>query len=244
MRYFFRVEYDGANYGGWQRQKNAVSVQQCLEEAFSTVAGHDCAVVGAGRTDAGVHARGQGAHVDIDRGITANKVEISVNGLLPPDIAIYGLTAVDERFHARYSARHRTYAYYLTTRKRPLVRCRAWSVRYRIDWEAVERAVEQHRGTHDFVAFCSTNTTTENMRCTVHRAALDRSVDPFVFTICADRYVYKMVRSLVGTLVDIGRGAIEFTIGTLLERRDRSLVGQTAPPWGLVLEHVVYPGGL
>jgi tRNA pseudouridine38-40 synthase len=240
MRYFFRVEYDGTGYGGWQVQTNARSVQQELSNAFSTVTRSPCRVTGAGRTDAGVHARAQGAHIDIEVPVDIGKCEISVNAVLPPDIGIYGLRQVDASFHARFSAIRRHYRYYLADRKRPLLYKRVWMVFHDVDWDRVERNIPFLPGAHDFSAFCSSNTTTENMVCSVYDASLSLKNGVRVFSISADRFIYKMVRSIVGTLIDIGRGRLDSTIDAIIAGRDRGSVGETAPACGLVLDYVEY----
>jgi tRNA pseudouridine38-40 synthase len=242
MRYFFRVEYDGTGYGGWQVQTNARSVQQELSNAFSMVTRSSCVVTGAGRTDAGVHARAQGAHVDIDVPVETGKCEISVNAVLPPDIGIYGMRLVDASFHARFSAVRRSYRYYLADRKRPLLYKKVWMVFHDVDWDRVERNIPFLPGTHDFSAFCSSNTSTENMVCTVHEASLSAKDGLRVFSISANRFIYKMVRSIVGTLIDIGRGRLDATIDAIIAGRDRCSVGETAPACGLVLDYVEYDG--
>jgi tRNA pseudouridine38-40 synthase len=240
MRYFFRVEYDGTGYGGWQEQTNAKSIQQTLGDAFTTVTRSPCAVTGAGRTDAGVHARAQGAHVDIDVPVEIEKCELSVNAVLPPDICIYGMQQVDSSFHARYGAVQRRYAYYLADRKRPLLYKRVWMVFHDIDWDAVRRNIPMLLGKHDFTAFCASGTSTENMVCTVRDARLSIEGGVRVFTISADRFIYKMVRSIVGTLIDIGRGRYDTTIESIIAGKDRTSAGETAPACGLVLDYVEY----
>jgi tRNA pseudouridine38-40 synthase len=240
MRYFFRIEYDGTAYGGWQVQTNAKSIQQTLNDAFSTVTRSQCVVTGAGRTDAGVHARAQGAHVDIGIPVDISKCEISVNAVLPPDIGIYGMRQVEASFHARFDAVRRSYAYYLADRKRPLLFKRVWMIFNEVDWSKVEHNIPFLTGTHDFSAFCSSNTTTENMVCTVSAASLCLHEGIRVFSISADRFIYKMVRSIVGTLIDIGRGRLETTIESIIAGRDRTSAGETAPACGLVLDYVEY----
>ncbi len=244
VRYFFRVEYDGIRFGGWQYQPNADSVQAQLERAISTATRIPCRIVGSGRTDAGVHARGQGAHFDLDRPIDCDQVCNSINGLLPYEIAVYGLREVPADFHARFWAIRRTYRYTITTRKSPLLRDRAWFMRYAFDWDLMKESVKDIPGSHDFSAFCSSRTSTKNMTCTVERAELSRDGDVISFLITADRYIYKMVRSLVGTLVDIARGDIEKPFAEIIASRDRTKAGTTAPPWGLSLEYVEYPEGV
>ncbi|HMD68201.1 MAG TPA: tRNA pseudouridine(38-40) synthase TruA [Chitinivibrionales bacterium] len=242
MRYFFRVEYDGTRYGGWQSQENAPSVQDALNAAFTTVVRSECRVTGAGRTDAGVHAAGQGAHVDIDGTLDAGRCERSVNAVLDDDICVYGLRPAAPDFHARYSAVARRYKYFMARRKRPLLYKRVWMVFHDVDWAKVRANIPALAGTHDFSAFCATGTSTENMVCTVSGASLDDRDDLRVFTITADRFIYKMVRSIVGTLVDIGRGRLAATMREIIESKDRKAVGETAPACGLVLDYVEYPG--
>jgi tRNA pseudouridine38-40 synthase len=245
MRYFFRVEYDGTDYGGWQRQPNAVSVQEKLEEAFSTALRVPVEITGAGRTDAGVHAAGQGAHVDISREIDIKKCELSVNSLLPSSIAIYNLKKVDDSFHARFSAVRRRYKYFISRSKRPLLYKRVWMVFYNsVDWELVKANIRQLHGTHDFSSFCSSGCGTENMNCSISTAEITERDGLIIFTIEADRFIYKMVRSITGTLIDIGRGYLKTSIADLIASKDRTMSGQTAPASGLVLDYVSYPEDL
>ena len=242
MRYFFRVEYDGSQFGGWQRQPNATSIQQILEESLSLVLRTAVAVTGAGRTDAGVHAAGQGAHFDVPEKIDIKRCEFSVNSLIPTSIAIYNLCQVENSFHARFSAVQRRYRYYISERKRPLYYQRAWTLYHAIDWNLVSDNISQLFGTHDFSSFCASGCGSDNMVCSVSTASLDRQDDFYVFTIEANRFIYKMVRSITGTLVDIGRGQINASIEQLIGKKDRRCCGQTAPASGLVLDYVTYLG--
>jgi tRNA pseudouridine38-40 synthase len=242
MKYFFRVEYDGTGYGGWQRQKNAPSIQEALEKAFSTATRTPCLVTGAGRTDAGVHARAQGAHIELDTAIDIRGTELSVNALLPPDIAVFSLQRASDDFHARFSAVSRRYCYYMCPRKRPLLFKRVWMVFYEVDWERVESECTAVIGEHDFSAFCASGSGARHARCTVTHAALANQGDLKVFTIEANRFVYMMVRSLIGTLVDIGRGHITTALAGILAGRERKSAGTTAPACGLVLDDVYYEG--
>jgi len=246
MRYFFRVEYDGTRFCGWQNQPNGISVQQLVEEALTVVLRAPCPVVGAGRTDAGVHARAQGAHFDAPDSVDINpeRLTISLNALLPPDIAVYGMVPVRPDFHARYSAVSRRYIYYFSDRKSPLNYKRVWMIYYPVDWERVAAETEHIVGRHDFTAFCSSGADSDDKECDVSFAAL--SCGEFgvrTFTIEANRFIYKMVRSLVGTLVDIGRGRISAAMDAIIGSRDREMAGETAPACGLVLERVGYPRG-
>ena len=242
MRYFFRVEYDGTRFGGWQTQTNAPSIQAAIAKAFAIVTRSQCKVTGAGRTDAGVHARAQGAHVDIPEAVDPQVCERSVNALLPHDIAVYGLREVDPLFHARFSATLRRYCYHMTERKKPLLYKRVWPVFYKVDWDKVRENVRSLPGKHDFSSFCSSGTSTKNTVCTVHSASLSLDCGDIEFSISADRFLYKMIRSIVGTLVDIGRGRLPATIAEILAGKNRRLAGETAPACGLFLDYVEYPG--
>jgi tRNA pseudouridine38-40 synthase len=246
MRYFFRVEYDGTRFGGWQYQPNSISVQQLIDEALTVILRSPCSVTGAGRTDAGVHARGQGAHFDFDGEMDTVRVTASLNALLPHDIAVYGMTAVSPDFHARYSATSRMYKYYFSGRKSPLSHKRAWAVYYPVDWDRMSDEIKCLRGPRDFTAFCSSGADSKNMVCDISFADLSVCDDKNagaarVFTVRANRFIYKMVRSLVGTLVDIGRGRVNDTLDDIITSMDRNRAGETAPACGLVLEWVAYP---
>jgi tRNA pseudouridine38-40 synthase len=242
MRCFFRVEYDGTQYAGWQTQTNAVSVQSELEKAFSTIIREKCEVTGAGRTDTGVHARAQAAHIDIPDQIDISRLEMSINAVLPYDIAIYGLIPVDEKFHARYSATRRRYVYSFSTRKAPLLYKRVWMIYYPVDWNAVRREMKYLVGEHDFSAFCASGSSARTMTCNIFRAELADRDYGYAFIIEADRFLYKMVRTIVGTLVDIGRGRMKSTLMEIMESGDRKKAGETAPACGLVLDYVKYEG--
>lgn len=244
MRYFFRVEYDGSKFGGWQRQPNAISIQEVLEGALKVALRSPMEITGAGRTDAGVHARAQAVHFDYDKSINEKKLQLSLNALLPPEIAVYNLSQVNPLFHARFSASSRQYKYYFCFRKQPLYAKRVWMIYSDVDWDTVRGNCEYLLGTHDFSTFCASGAGSDNMVCTVKRADFQNSDEYLVFTIEADRFIYKMVRSIVGTLVDIGRGRFRTTIADIIASKDRSRAGLTAPPFGLVLEKVNYPKDL
>ena len=240
MRWFFRVEYDGGSFAGWQTQNNAHSVQAELERAFGTVLRARCKVVGAGRTDAGVHAVGQGAHIDLPDGIDMKRSVVSVNAVLPREVAVRDFKRLPDTFHARFSAVRRSYKYCIVTRKSPLRCLRSWMVTYPVDWKLVAANLPSLLGRHDFRAFCASKHGARTTVCTVEEAKLQRRGDLRVLTIGADRFLYKMVRSVVGTLVDIGRGAIPDSLDSIIRSRDRKRAGETAPAWGLVLDWVTY----
>jgi tRNA pseudouridine38-40 synthase len=181
-----------------------------------------------------VHARNQGAHLDTDAVISPAAAEISVNALLPADIAIYHLQPVEEPFHARYSAVSRRYRYFLCPRKRPLLFKRVWMLFYPVDWHKVESSALALCGDHDFTTFCASGSGARHARCRVTQATLTTENDLKIFTIEANRFVYTMVRSIMGTLIDIGRGRITDSMQDLLAAKDRRR--------GLVLDNVFYEG--
>jgi tRNA pseudouridine38-40 synthase len=235
------VEYDGTNFGGWQNQPNVISVQQVLEKALNVALRKQVQITGAGRTDAGVHATAQAVHFDLDESIDIRKVQLSLNALLPSEVAVYNLTQVDSAFHARFSATARQYKYYFCIRKKPLLLKRVWMVYNRVDWDLVRKNSTDLLGKHDFSTFRASGAGSDNAVCTVKKVSFDEIGDCLVFTIEADRFIYKMVRSIVGTLIDIGRGRLSSTMAEIIASRNRSCAGSTAPPFGLVLDQVTYP---
>ena len=241
MRYFCRVEYVGTEYAGWQIQNEQNSVQSEIEHAFSIVSGKPCKVVGAGRTDTGVHAKGQGMHIDLALIKDLKKFVNSINAVLPEDIAVYNFQEVSESFHARYSAIERCYKFYMTERKMPLRNNRVYHITFPINWDLVDHNIPYLIGTHDFTSFCASKSSTKSKICTVNSANLKKENGTiYIFTIRADRFVYKMVRSIMGTLIDIGRSKITESLNTLIKSKNRTLIGQIAPPHGLVLDYVTY----
>jgi tRNA pseudouridine38-40 synthase len=243
MRYFFRVEYDGREYAGWQTQPSERSVQSVLQEVFGIVTRQPCVITGGGRTDAGVHARGQAAHLDIEGELDIPGVLRSVNAVLPPDIAVRDLRTVDPGFHARFSATSRRYCYHIITRKMPLWHRRAWAIYRPLDWDTMAAHCESLLGRHDFSCFCAAGHSAKTMTCSVTEASFTHENDLHVFTIKADRFLYKMVRSIVGTLVEIGNGRLRESLAEIIRGRDHARAGMTAPAFGLVLDTIMYDEG-
>ncbi len=240
-RYFCRVEYDGAEFSGWQVQPDRVTVQSVLEEKMAIISQSPIATICGGRTDAGVHGRGQSVHFDLDKEIDLYKFQKGVNSLLPDSVAIFDLQKVANDFHARFDATKREYLYTITTRKSPLARKHANYVSFPIDWERVAEEAKALSGKHTFTSFCSVGYYSDNHDCTVECAEISFPSEGVVtFRIRANRFVYKMVRTIVGTLLDMGRGKISKSMAEVIAAEDRSNAGMTAPSQGLTFEWVYY----
>lgn len=240
-RYFCRVEYDGESYSGWQVQPDRVTVQQVLEEKMTIIAQESVSTICGGRTDAGVHGRGQSVHFDIDKDIDIYKYQKGVNALLPDTIAIYDLKKVGDDFHARFSATKREYLYTITYRKTPLLRNHSARVTYPMDWNRVREEVKALHGKHVFTSFCAVGYYSDNHTCDVELVELDFPTEGVAtLRLRADRFVYKMVRTIVGTLIDMGRGKIKHSMEEVIRAENRELAGFTAPSQGLTFEWVYY----
>lgn len=235
------IEYDGTNYVGWQRQENGRSIQGVIEEVLLHTLREEVSVVGAGRTDAGVHARGQVANFRSETNLSCFEIQGGLNALLPDDIVVLGAADVPPDFHARYSAKERRYSYLISRRPTALLRCCSWHVKYKLDVDLMHHAASSIVGTRDFQSFCRAIAEVEHHLCTVREARWDVDGSLLRFTIAADRFLHGMARALVGTMVDVGRGYItldEF-VG-IFAKKNRTEAGMTAPAKGLVLEEVVY----
>ena len=237
------VQYDGTRYHGFQRQKGRVTVQEALEDAVEAVTGERAPVVGAGRTDAGVHARGQVVSFKTGSRIPAERIPYALNSRLPPDVVVVGAEEVPSSFHARYDAVSKVYSYSILNRPFPSP---FWA-RYALHWpwgldvDTMARAAEGLRGRHDFAAFRSSGGASRSTVRTVLRSRLSREGELLRYVIEADGFLYNMVRIIVGTLLEIGRGAMPaWGLDSAVRGRRRELAGPTAPAHGLCLEEVRY----
>lgn len=238
------LEYDGTDFAGWQVQPDQRTVQGVLEEAFSDLAGAGVAVTGAGRTDAGVHALGQVASVETDLGLSQAAVAAALNARLPDDVYVKSVTDVPDSFHARFDATSRAYTYLIGRSESPLWRRHRWCVRSKLDLGAMRAAGEMLLGENDFSSFCLSGSAPEHHRCRVDAISLEWTPEHggmSIFRIEANRFLRGMVRSIVGTLVDVGRGsAAPETFAAVLAAEDRGRAGRTAPAHGLYLTEVKY----
>ena len=244
MRYFIELSYDGTTYHGWQIQPNGERVQGTLQKALKTLLREDVPVTGAGRTDAGVHAAMMVAHVDIPTAVPvpAQQLVYRLNGILPHDIAIHRIYPVADDRHARFSALARTYYYYVHTRKSPFLRDRSWRLVRTPDFEAMNRAAATLLEYEDFTSFSKVNTDTKTHICHVRSARWVQLSDyEWRFEITADRFLRNMVRAIVGTLMEVGRGQLTIDgFRKVIEDKNRSAAGDSVPAHGLFLQNVEY----
>ena len=244
MRYFITLSYDGAAYNGWQIQPNAPSVQETLQKALSTLLRTPLEIVGAGRTDTGVNASFMVAHFDFDTAFTTDELtqlRYKLNKFLPADIAIHDIRPVADDMHARFSATSRTYHYYIVTEKTPF---EPYAYRYPqpLDFELMNQACQLLLTTSDFTSFAKLHTDTKTNICTVTYAHWQQLTPvKWQFTITANRFLRNMVRAIVGTLLDVGRGTITLQqFQQIIEKKDRCSAGNSVPGNALFLSDIKY----
>ncbi len=243
MRCFAELAYNGAPFCGWQRQPSSPSVQQRFEEALATVVREPVPVVGAGRTDTGVHARRIWAHFDLpDPAIDLSRLTLSLDRLCGPDIAVRQVRRMVPEAHARFDAVSRTYRYYVAHRKSPFTRGLAWQLPRPLDYEAMNEAGALLLATSDFTSFAKLHSDAKTNICTVTEARWTRTDEGAYFQISANRFLRNMVRAVVGTLVEVGRGRLDLDgFRKVVEARDRCAAGESVPAHGLYLWDVEYP---
>jgi len=244
MRILLTIEYNGKNYSGWQRQKNALSVQQVLEEGLALILQQKITLFASGRTDGGVHALGQRAHFDYDGKVPVKKIATAVNTVLPDDIKVISAEVVSDDFHAQYSAKKKTYLYkmYFSRTAHPLKNDFYARIPYdKVDFEKMKRACADLVGTHDFLGFSSTGSGIKTTVRTVYSADLTLDGENIELKITGNGFLYNMVRIIAGTLAYIGAGLLpETAVRDVLETKDRKKGGKTYPAAGLCLVSVDY----
>lgn len=244
MRYFIHLAYNGAAYHGWQNQPNGISVQEAIERALSLILKKEkVSITGAGRTDAGVHARSMYAHFNIDEPLESTDwLAERLNAYLPNDIVIFTVYEVAPDMHARFSAKSRTYRYFVTTQKDPFEGIYRMKVSPDTDFEVMNKACQALFRHIDFTSFSKLHTDVKTNNCTITEACW-RQTSPvhWEFTITADRFLRNMVRAIVGTLLEVGAGKItEEQFAEIIEKKDRRYAGSSAPAKALFLEDVKY----
>ena len=243
MRYFLKLAYNGANYHGWQSQPNAESVQECIEKALSMVLREPIAITGAGRTDAGVNADVMYAHFDVNEPLKdTTTLVMRLNSILGIDLAIYDVLPVHDDAHARFDATARTYKYFVHTEKSPFLYPFSWKSTCKLDFDLMNEAAELLKGYTDFTSFSKLHTDVATNNCKITHARWEQEGGQWVFTITADRFLRNMVRAIVGTLVDVGRGKLTIEqFCQVIEKKDRCSAGTSMPGNALFLWKVEYP---
>lgn len=243
MRYFIQFSYDGSNYHGWQVQPNASSVQAELNRCLSMLLREDIYSVGAGRTDTGVSAKMMFAHFDIEKDVDVVQLAYKLNRVLPPDIAVQCVKKVDARAHTRFDAKSRTYHYFVYTQKSPFNRHYAARFAFPLDFDLMNEAAQLLLEENDFTSFSKLHTDTKTNICHITQAQWEKiGEDEWRFEITADRFLRNMVRSIVGTLIDVGRGKISLErFKEIIKEKNRCAASESVPGNALFLVDIVYP---
>jgi len=242
LRYFLELSYNGSQYHGWQSQPNAVSVQENIEKALSIILRFPTKITGAGRTDAGVHARQMFAHFDTDNTIDIEQLTHRLNRFLPQDIAISNIIPVQPDAHARFDATARSYAYHIHQQKNPFLQQTSWHFSKKLDVDAMNKAAKALFFYEDFQSFSKTHTDVKTYICRIEEAYWQQDNDKLTFHITADRFLRNMVRAIVGTLIEVGLSKISVAdFAHIIEAKNRSKAGFSVPAKGLFLTQIVYP---
>jgi tRNA pseudouridine38-40 synthase len=243
MRYFIFFAYDGTLYHGWQRQPNAMTVQERMEDVMQLLYGRKVNLVAAGRTDTGVHARKMAAHFDAEAPVDCQWLTFKLNCLLPQDIAVYSVVPVAPDAHARFSARRRTYHYHLYLKKDPFRRDYACRYYYDLDFDLMNRAATVLKSHTHFGSFCKAGSDNKTDICHIFEARwMPTGPTSWCFEITADRFLRNMVRAIVGTLIEVGKHRLTLEgFEQVIQAGDRRASGESMPACGLFLEDIVYP---
>ncbi|MCF6353332.1 MAG: tRNA pseudouridine(38-40) synthase TruA [Cyclobacteriaceae bacterium] len=243
MRLFVYISYKGTNYHGWQFQNNAISVQQEITESLQILLRNkSLSIIGSGRTDAGVHAKQQVFHVDIPEGTEIKNFLFRLNGILQNDIIVNHIDIVPANAHARFDAIRRSYEYHLRLKKTPFGENEYYYHRNPLDFEAMNEASEYLLGKQDFKSFSRVKTGVNNFVCTITKAEWQVEGAKAIFHVSANRFLRSMVRSIVGTLLEVGEGKMKpEEVKKIIKKRDRRVAGRSVPPQGLYLCKVEYP---
>lgn len=241
MRYFIKLAYNGTNYHGWQVQPNASSVQETLNKALSIILNEEINIMGAGRTDTGVHAKEMFAHFDYAPTLEIDSVLHKLNSYLPKDIVIYDIIPVHNEAHARFDAKKRTYNYYITSVKDVFSQEECWYYHQNLDVELMNQAAKILLNHTDFQCFSKVNTDVNTFNCTISEAHWTQENNQLIFTISADRFLRNMVRAIVGTLINVGLHKITLSeFNSIIENKNRNEAGFSVPAQGLFLTKIDY----
>jgi tRNA pseudouridine38-40 synthase len=242
MRYFLDISYKGTNYHGWQFQKNAHTLQAEIENALSKRLGATIAIMGSGRTDAGVHAKQQIAHFDTTVSFDTELLIFRLNRFLSPDIAVNSIVEVQPEAHARFNANERAYQYFIHQHKDPFKQHASYYFPKVLNLEEMNKAAAFLMGTHDFYSFIRLKTEVNNFICAIKQAEWQVKNDSIMFSVTANRFLRGMIRALVGTLLEVGLGKLSVEdFVKVIEKRDRKAAAMSVPAMGLYLSKVAYP---
>lgn len=241
-RYFIELAYDGSAYHGWQVQPNASSVQDRINHALSLICRTETLCTGCGRTDTGVHASRFYVHFDTNESLEESSFLFRINGILPLDIRVYRLHAVEDSAHARFDAIRRSYSYYITNVNTPFLRNYSWYRYEALDIETMNKAAATCIGRHDFASFGKSGGANTGTECEVMECFWQAYADGVYFQVTANRFLRGMVRAMAGTFLEVSKGVLQpDEISNLIQSGNRSLAGQSVPPQGLFLEEIAYP---
>ncbi|WP_299440192.1 tRNA pseudouridine(38-40) synthase TruA [uncultured Aquimarina sp.] len=242
MRYFLELSYNGTPYHGWQRQPNAISVQEVLEDSLSLLLRTKIGVVGAGRTDTGVHARQIMAHFDSEKELDAIQLKYKLNALLPPEVAIQKVSLVENDAHARFDAVSRSYEYFISVSKDPFRINSAYYLKKELDIDLMNKAAKLLLNYTSFKCFSKSKTDVKTYNCNITEAVWEKNGNMLVFKISANRFLRNMVRAIVGTLIEIGEHKLNLSdLKQIIKSENRSEAGYSVPAHGLYLTEVQYP---
>jgi tRNA pseudouridine38-40 synthase len=245
LRYFLEFSYNGKAYHGWQRQPNAISVQEVLETALSTILKEEISLLGAGRTDTGVHASQMFAHFDLNHIVDNSDLVYKLNSFLPTDIAVRGIFEVKPDAHARFDALSRMYHYRISTSKNVFGLDFTYCIQQPLNVEAMQEACKILFDYKNFQCFSKSNTDVKTYNCAIMEASWEKKDDELLFIIKADRFLRNMVRAIVGTMVNIGLGKVSpEEMHQIIASKDRSKAGFSVPARGLYLVEIAYPDDL
>jgi len=241
FNYKITIQYDGTRYAGWQIQENATTIQEVISNSIKQILQEEINLIGAGRTDAGVHALGQVANFDVSRELDLFKFKYSLNSVLPDDISIMTIESVDEKFHARFSAKKRSYIYLISNQKSPFLDRYSHTLFSDFNQDKLNELSSALIGTQDFTSFCKINTEVQNKICEVYEARWRRQKNLFIFCIEANRFLYGMVRAIVGSLLKAYSSEEGMNyLKNIFHQKDRNAAADAVPPKGLFLYKVKY----